>query len=209
MPPLHPHPAIHAQDDASKTYDEQSLPDECCVAKLEDANVECQAGPPKVDCGDKITVSSDTESNAQCCERVKPPSRSNGDTYDSGPGSLGRNIQEVSPDACCQGNSIPSGFAESTTGKVGCQAKESGSISPCASSGPVPKKCCDSVPLSRADSATNKPKVADCCRGKASPCCDETCLDRLALRECTSRSLLGDNDSGRLLRVNREPWSIY
>lgn len=28
---------------------------------------------------------------------------------------------------------------------------------------------------------TNKP---DCCRGKESPCCDTSCLDRLALREC-------------------------
>lgn len=24
----------------------------------------------------------------------------------------------------------------------------------------------------------------DCCKGKASPCCDSACIDRLALREC-------------------------
>lgn len=31
-------------------------------------------------------------------------------------------------------------------------------------------------------------KVMDCCRGKPSPCCDESCLDRLALRECDTGS---------------------
>ncbi|KAJ6790263.1 hypothetical protein PWT90_06579 [Aphanocladium album] len=33
--------------------------------------------------------------------------------------------------------------------------------------------------------------VMDCCRGKPSPCCDESCLDRLALRECTEGSCCG------------------
>lgn len=31
-------------------------------------------------------------------------------------------------------------------------------------------------------------EVMDCCRGKPSPCCDESCLDRLALRECDTGS---------------------
>lgn len=30
--------------------------------------------------------------------------------------------------------------------------------------------------------------VPECCRGKPAPCCDETCLDRLALGECYSES---------------------
>lgn len=29
-------------------------------------------------------------------------------------------------------------------------------------------------------------KAPPCCEGKISPCCDQTCLDRLALRECES-----------------------
>ncbi|KAK2737479.1 P-type cation-transporting ATPase 2 [Colletotrichum kahawae] len=29
-------------------------------------------------------------------------------------------------------------------------------------------------------------KVPSCCEGKTSPCCDSTCIERLALRECTS-----------------------
>lgn len=29
-----------------------------------------------------------------------------------------------------------------------------------------------------------EPTVVECCEGKSSPCCNETCLDRLAMREC-------------------------
>ncbi|KAJ5652736.1 hypothetical protein N7507_010162 [Penicillium longicatenatum] len=40
-----------------------------------------------------------------------------------------------------------------------------------------PGKCADS----KAENPTDAPA---CCRGKVSPCCDTSCLDRLALREC-------------------------
>ncbi|KAK4093052.1 hypothetical protein Purlil1_2209 [Purpureocillium lilacinum] len=43
--------------------------------------------------------------------------------------------------------------------------------------------CCDSQPV---DTKVND--STDCCRGKSSPCCDESCLDRLALRECDSKA---------------------
>lgn len=43
----------------------------------------------------------------------------------------------------------------------------------CCSSG----KCEDD----KTQLVTNKP---DCCRGKVGPCCDMSCLDRLAMREC-------------------------
>ncbi|KAI9934845.1 hypothetical protein MW887_000465 [Aspergillus wentii] len=33
----------------------------------------------------------------------------------------------------------------------------------------------------KTENDTNAP---DCCRGKVNPCCDTSCLDRLALREC-------------------------
>ncbi|KXG47943.1 uncharacterized protein PGRI_018130 [Penicillium griseofulvum] len=46
-----------------------------------------------------------------------------------------------------------------------------------------PDDCCSS-----GDCADNKPHnhtdVPDCCCGKVSPCCDTSCLDRLAMREC-------------------------
>ncbi|KAJ5533140.1 hypothetical protein N7494_009692 [Penicillium frequentans] len=51
---------------------------------------------------------------------------------------------------------------------------------------PTPEKpddCCS--PGKCADNKTeNHTDAPDCCRGKVSPCCDTSCLDRLAMREC-------------------------
>lgn len=44
------------------------------------------------------------------------------------------------------------------------------------------KKGCRSSPVPK----SQEEKVPSCCEGKTSPCCDSTCIDRLALRECTS-----------------------
>ncbi|KAE9583573.1 P-type cation-transporting [Colletotrichum fructicola] len=44
------------------------------------------------------------------------------------------------------------------------------------------KKGCCSSPAPK----SQEEKVPSCCEGKTSPCCDSTCIDRLALRECTS-----------------------
>jgi hypothetical protein len=46
----------------------------------------------------------------------------------------------------------------------------------------LPKCCSSAFPLSK--SALTESKVPECCSGMPAPCCDETCLDRLALREC-------------------------
>ncbi|POR36622.1 P-type cation-transporting ATPase [Tolypocladium paradoxum] len=45
------------------------------------------------------------------------------------------------------------------------------------------KACCGSLPP-EALAAKDNTQVPDCCEGKLSPCCDDSCLDRLALREC-------------------------
>ncbi|KAJ5760538.1 hypothetical protein N7520_007694 [Penicillium odoratum] len=44
-------------------------------------------------------------------------------------------------------------------------------------------KCCSST-LSSSNSAPAELKEPECCSGVPTPCCDETCLDRLALRKC-------------------------
>lgn len=43
---------------------------------------------------------------------------------------------------------------------------------------------CSRTPLFCDPATSVEPPVAECCEGKSSPCCNETCLDRLALREC-------------------------
>ncbi|EXF81897.1 copper-translocating P-type ATPase [Colletotrichum fioriniae PJ7] len=45
------------------------------------------------------------------------------------------------------------------------------------------KGCCSSGPTTE----VHGQKTPSCCEGKTSPCCDSTCIDRLALRECASR----------------------
>ncbi|CAH0055109.1 unnamed protein product [Clonostachys solani] len=44
------------------------------------------------------------------------------------------------------------------------------------------------------DVAKEDSDAPDCCRGKANPCCDTSCLDRLALREC-GMSAAGSSES--------------
>ncbi|OHW97735.1 copper-translocating p-type ATPase [Colletotrichum incanum] len=46
------------------------------------------------------------------------------------------------------------------------------------------KNCCSSSPSSM---KAKEEKAPVCCEGKTSPCCDSTCIDRLALRECASK----------------------
>lgn len=43
---------------------------------------------------------------------------------------------------------------------------------------------CSRTPLLSDPATSVEPTVAECCEGKSSPCCNETCLERLALREC-------------------------
>ncbi|KAH7385553.1 hypothetical protein DE146DRAFT_667448 [Phaeosphaeria sp. MPI-PUGE-AT-0046c] len=55
-------------------------------------------------------------------------------------------------------------------------------------------KCCDSLPAIKNDcctstSTSSKSNCSDrpsCCEGKISPCCDSSCIVRVAVRECRS-----------------------
>lgn len=47
-------------------------------------------------------------------------------------------------------------------------------------------RCSSTLPSS--NSAPTELKAPECCSGMPAPCCDETCLDRLALRECDTRT---------------------
>ena len=53
-----------------------------------------------------------------------------------------------------------------------------------------PDDCCS--PSKCADNRTeNHTDTPDCCRGKVSPCCDTSCLDLLAMRECETSGTAG------------------
>ncbi|KAL4778181.1 E1-E2 ATPase-domain-containing protein [Aspergillus varians] len=62
-------------------------------------------------------------------------------------------------------------------------------------------KCCSS-PEPPAKQDTDKPS---CCNGKPSPCCDTSCLDRIALRECSSHSTKTSPTTSCTQRPNGNP----
>jgi hypothetical protein len=45
------------------------------------------------------------------------------------------------------------------------------------------KTCCSSKPI---NVEPHDQEVPSCCEGKSFPCCDTSCIDRLALRECAA-----------------------
>ncbi|KAH7134250.1 E1-E2 ATPase-domain-containing protein [Dactylonectria macrodidyma] len=54
-----------------------------------------------------------------------------------------------------------------------------------------PDDCC-SADNNVEDATSDDTAVPDCCRGILAPCCDISCLDRLALRECVSSTVQGE-----------------
>ena len=58
-----------------------------------------------------------------------------------------------------------------------------------------PDDCCSSGRCAD-DKTEDDTDAPDCCRGKVGPCCDASCLDRLAMRECdvSAAAAPGPND---------------
>jgi len=79
-------------------------------------------------------------------------------------------VEETSScqDSCCDGDAEPLDTKAPGQGEPTQEKSDD-----CCSSG----NCADD----KTDDDTDAP---DCCRGKAGPCCDTSCLDHLAMREC-------------------------
>ncbi|KAK4031865.1 E1-E2 ATPase-domain-containing protein [Parachaetomium inaequale] len=84
-------------------------------------------------------------------------------------------IQE-DEDACCGGPS------EEPQDGARCEVKDAGLDDDCCAPNPTEpgcnKGCCSTPEPPRLDD------IPSCCEGKTAPCCDQSCLDRLALRDC-------------------------
>ena len=63
--------------------------------------------------------------------------------------------------------------------------------------------CCDGLAVEKL--SDDPSEVPSCCKGKPFPCCDSSCIDRLALRECHGMSLI----LSPLLTVYANPWSRH
>ena len=83
-------------------------------------------------------------------------------------------IEETSScqDSCCDGSD---GDAEPL------KTKDPGQGEPNQEN---PDDCCSSGKCADKKAAKDSTDAPDCCRGKVGPCCDTSCLDRLAMREC-------------------------
>jgi hypothetical protein len=85
--------------------------------------------------------------------------------------------------ACCQGDCCgvltekPQSDVDSGTNDI---VADDDSCAPKSAEPGCDKNCCSSPEPPRAGDTL----IPSCCKGKASPCCDVSCLDRLALREC-------------------------
>ncbi|ODM17940.1 hypothetical protein SI65_06728 [Aspergillus cristatus] len=105
-------------------------------------------------------------------------------------------LEQAAKSNCCGGESLknPSlgdiysscgGPTEQTQDGIGCGTKDKATADDCCTPS-QPKQdrekgCCTVLEQPQAENDPNEP---GCCDGKPSPCCDVSCLDRIALREC-------------------------
>ncbi|KAM5347903.1 hypothetical protein ACJ41O_007727 [Fusarium nematophilum] len=86
-------------------------------------------------------------------------------------------IEETSSckDSCCGGGGDPETLETKNEAQGVPDEEESGDC--CSSGGCAGDETKD-------DKANDDADAPDCCRGKVAPCCDTSCIDRLAIREC-------------------------
>ncbi|UNI22460.1 hypothetical protein JDV02_008349 [Purpureocillium takamizusanense] len=152
---------------------------DCCVANtaVESANTDCCDDDPldnradneqpcaRVCCGVNTVVSGKiTDTADTCCD---------GDKTAKG-GAATDGAKQTCGDGCCD---------ESSAGKQKTNPSTSLADASTDDQQACTEGCCNSQP-----DDTRSRDVTDCCRDKPSPCCDESCLDRLALRECDSKA---------------------
>lgn len=135
-----------------------------------------------------VRKGSGSEPEQGCCEAPTAPG-----TEVLGHSTCGD--REAGP-CCALGLKAPE--ADGATAQNGCKGKAGGASFPTLESAECNAYmgCCSapkqqdieggntnrcSEPSATKTEDANNPS---CCEGKASPCCDETCLDRIALREC-------------------------
>lgn len=165
------------------------------------ASVSTSRQPPS------LSALTDAKTDADlCCDTVDSlPSENDGK-------NICRSIANTKEDTSTLGSSTggccgekkpvsPSQVEPSTANTAGCQEK-------CCDGSTERSQSCDSSEIKKIEGDTDSNELFDgcqksccssptqaqlktpdtpvCCEGKKSPCCDESCLERLALRECES-----------------------
>lgn len=83
-------------------------------------------------------------------------------------------------DACCNDDDADADFCD-TSAPVEGKPTAMKTVN-CCSTGACEDEVEDDEKGKEAKTPTDG--APECCRGKVSPCCDTSCLDRLAIREC-------------------------
>ncbi|KAH8171381.1 e1-E2 ATPase domain-containing protein [Sarocladium implicatum] len=99
---------------------------------------------------------------------------------------------------CCGSPTEAASVGETSNCKDSCCGGGDGDDGPCTIKVPGEAEpdleeldaCCSSGECIDED-ARHQDDTPDCCRGKSNPCCDMSCLDRLAMRECERSAATG------------------
>ncbi|KAJ3961743.1 hypothetical protein N0V92_001562 [Colletotrichum tropicale] len=165
--------------------DEVTLQDDCkkgcCGDSVKDTGgivdvVGNNPSKPDKSCGPKVKA--EENCNKGCCETVQ----------ESKPVQTSGTLTAVEDDCCAPAIKVEENCKKGCCSQV-AKAEEDCKKGCCSSPTPAPK--------------SQEEKVPSCCEGKTSPCCDSTCIDRLALRECASgkrsnrKDITNDNDLER------------
>lgn len=158
------------KDDAQR---DMGCQDDCCGSVSANTdNEEAQNDNnhllPSIQC--PANACHDNDSSKPCQLKAGP-----GSCCDDQPSDTFCNMDVSPPGDLAQGDSKEGLVIEASEGKNNTYLQTH-----------FPTHCSSTLPSS--NSAPTESKVPECCSGMPAPCCDETCLDRLALRECDTRT---------------------
>ncbi|KAL3489619.1 E1-E2 ATPase-domain-containing protein [Aspergillus germanicus] len=141
----------------------------------------CRNSPKPPSCTDGCDVPKPSEScqSSSCCQPDVEVPGDAGNADDSAP--------DIGPTACSKGCCGESNIPAQKPILCG-QNKPKQDIC-CAGPSCNEINDCADDDLSEPGSLEEDPNDPSCCRGKANPCCDASCLDRIAFRECDTDTI--------------------
>ena len=193
-----PVPIVNETKDPSCKSDISKADDLDCCTDKEEARECCQNAC--CDDNQEVKLPSRAASSVQDdCNAYKPTTEGDCDWDCCGENNKKKALEDAS---CCDGfctlKTTRSGCNKGCCGGEDKELIKGGSVLDDYASKPTEsdcnKRCC-----SKSAPSDEDPKNPSCCNGKPSPCCDVSCLDRIALREC-------DGTKRRITRIRRSPF---
>lgn len=162
----------------TKQHSTMATPPGCCASSTATQSLETRAGkatPSQKDNGgpaQTVTEAASMGCQDDCCA---------GDHQYGGIEPVGTATDPCS-NACCRVEDEDSPD-EAVSSKTTCCLDEQLAEGPSLQSG-HPRPSCEDPCCAEKQPDVKESQDPECCAGKSSPCCDTSCLDRLAAREC-------------------------